>query len=151
MATWRELAEQAPELAAAGESLLRVFTVGYLATLRADGSPRIHPVTVTIADRGLFVFPIAGSAKAGDLARDPRYALHSFPRAWSDDGWDDEELSLSGRAELVADPARRRTIADAHNDRVGDDDPCYELLVEHVFHKSRAGGQVRHRAWREGR
>ena len=150
MARWGELAEQDPQLAAAGESLLRAFTIGYLATLRVDGSPRIHPVTVTIAEGGLFIFPIAGSAKAGDLARDPRYALHSFPRAWSDDGWDDEELSLAGNAELVADPARRRTIVDAHNDRVGDDDPCYELQIATAFHKRRSGGRIQHRTWRQG-
>jgi len=147
MASWRELVEQAPDLAAAGESLLEAFTIGYLATLRPDGTPRIHPVTVTITDGGLYVFPIAGSAKAGDLARDPRYALHSFPRAWSDAGWDDEEFSISGRARLVADPAARSAVAAAHNDSVGVDDPCYELLLSTAFHKSRAGGGVQHRSW----
>ena len=96
MASWGELASAEPELAAAGESLLRAFTIGYLATLRADGSPRVHPVTVTLHDGGLYVFPIGGSAKAADLARDPRYALHSFPRAWSDEAWDDEELEADG-------------------------------------------------------
>jgi hypothetical protein len=150
MAPWAELARQAPDLAAAGESLFRAFTIGYLATLRADGSPRIHPVTITLHDGGLFAFPIAGSAKAADLARDPRYALHSFPRAWSDEGWDDEELTISGRALLVKDVARRAAVVAAHNDSVGADDPLYELLIERVFHKSRDGGRVQHATWRDG-
>jgi hypothetical protein len=50
---WPDFAREAPEIAERGGALLRDFTLGYLATLRRDGSPRVHPVTVTIADTGL--------------------------------------------------------------------------------------------------
>ena len=148
---WSGLAAAEPELADAGAALFRAFTVGYLATLRPDGSPRIHPVTVTLHDGGLYVFTLAGSRKGEDLARDPRYALHSFPRAWSDAGWDDEEFAVGGRAAEVIDAERRAAIAAVHNDSVADGDRLFELHPERAFHKSRAAGAVVHRSWQAGR
>ena len=46
MITWRELAAAEPERAEAGGSLLSQFDVGlaFLATVRKDGAPRLHPV-----------------------------------------------------------------------------------------------------------
>jgi Pyridoxamine 5'-phosphate oxidase len=148
---WSAFAAAAPELAAAGESLFGAFTVAYLATLRRDGAPRIHPVTVTLYDGGLYMFALAGSYKAADLVRDPRFALHSFPRAWSDLGWDDEELAVSGRANPVDGADHRASVAIAHNDAVGDGDRLFELSVERAFHKRRDAGVLRHESWREGR
>ena len=52
---WDEFATAAPELAAFG--LKRLETkVAYLATLRRDGSPRVHPVSPFVADGHLFVY-----------------------------------------------------------------------------------------------
>jgi Pyridoxamine 5'-phosphate oxidase len=47
--------------------MLRTFTLGYLATLRPDGSPRIHPVTVTLAETGVYVYGVASTPKGCDL------------------------------------------------------------------------------------
>jgi hypothetical protein len=44
MTSWAEFAKQAPEFAAFGEARFR-SGVAYLGSLRADGSPRVHPVT----------------------------------------------------------------------------------------------------------
>ena len=46
MVTWEEFAVAEPELAEAGCSLLYQFGVGlaFLATVRKDGAPRLHPV-----------------------------------------------------------------------------------------------------------
>ena len=41
--SWKTLENQRPELAAVGTALLH-GNVAYLATLRKDGSPRVHPV-----------------------------------------------------------------------------------------------------------
>ena len=65
--------------------------LGYLATVRADGGPRVHPVSPVITDDGLFCFIIA-SPKRRDLERDGRYALHAFPPEDTDD-----EAYLAGR------------------------------------------------------
>lgn len=146
--SWRTLSAADPELAAAGEDMLRAFSVGYLATLRADGSPRITPVSVTLHDGGLYVFLIASTPKARALARDGRYALHAFPRPWSDDGWHDEEFSVAGVATEVLDSGLRAAVAAAHNDSAGEDHRLFELGIGRAFHRRRTAGGLVRRSWR---
>lgn len=74
MTTWQAFAQQAPELAAFGRARLQ-SGVAYLGTVRADGSPRVHPVTPIIGEQ-LFLFMEPTSPKGKDLQRDPRYTLH---------------------------------------------------------------------------
>jgi nitroimidazol reductase NimA-like FMN-containing flavoprotein (pyridoxamine 5'-phosphate oxidase superfamily) len=148
---WQDVATSRPDLAAAGEILLRTFTVGYLATVRGDGAPRVHPVTVTIHDGGLYVCTIAATRKSADLRRDGRYALHAFPRFPTETGWSDEEFMVGGRAVEITDAARRSGVLAVHNDTVADGDPLWELGIDRAFHKSRVDGQVRTTSWRRGK
>jgi hypothetical protein len=102
MASWSQFVTAAPFLA---ERIRALFEqqgqpLGYLATVRADGGPRVHPVVPTITDRGLFCF-VMRSPKRGDLERDGRYALHALPGEFSHD-----EAYLAGIALPVTD--RRR-------------------------------------------
>ena len=145
--TWGELAVRAPDLAAAGERLLRSFTLGYLATLGADGAPRLAPVTVTLHQGGLYAFVRGRTPKAADLARDPRFALHAFPHFPMPDSFDDEELSIRGEAERVDDEGLRRAVREVHNDSVEDGSVLYRLDVAEALHKERAGGDVRYTRW----
>lgn len=80
MLTWDEFASLQPQLAEAGRSLLYQHGVGlaFLATVRPDGGPRLHPMCPLVHDGGLFAF-IVPSPKQSDLRRDGRFALHSFP------------------------------------------------------------------------
>src|SRR5215211_4082394 len=102
MATWAEFEAAMPEMAGAGRALLFQHGPGlaYLATVRKDGGPRIHPVCPVIADGDLYAF-IGRSPKLYDLLRDGRYALHTFP---CEDR--DHELFITGRAIPVSDPVR---------------------------------------------
>jgi hypothetical protein len=76
MATWAEFERAEPELAAFGvERLDR--QVCFHATLRLDGSPRVHPVSPWIAVGLLVVAFRARSPKVDEVLRDGRYALHS--------------------------------------------------------------------------
>src|SRR3954454_7658282 len=99
MATWSDFAAAEPTLAAGIRALLQQYGPGlaYLATVRADGAPRVHPVSPVITDEGLYCF-IVDSPKRRDLERDGRYALHSFPPEENDD-----EAYLTGRAIRVRD------------------------------------------------
>src|SRR5258705_9436011 len=99
MATWADFATAEPLLATAIRPLVCHYGpgLGYLATVRPDGGPRIHPVSPVVTDDGLFCFVLA-SPKRHDLDRDGRYSLHSFPATDSDD-----EAYLSGRATPVTD------------------------------------------------
>ena len=97
-----------PELAAACHALMYQFGVGlgFLATVRPDGGPRVHPMCPVIADDGLFAFLIP-SPKRDDLHRDPRYAMHSFPADENEDAF-----YVTGTARPVRDAAVRPTLQD---------------------------------------
>lgn len=94
MASWGTFAAEAPEIAEAGRKLIHQFGPGlvFLATIRGDGGPRLHPVCANIVDDDLFLLVI-DSPKRRDLVRDGRFALHTFPPEASDD-----EFYLTGRA-----------------------------------------------------
>jgi Pyridoxamine 5'-phosphate oxidase len=95
-----------PELAAAGRALLYQYGVGlaFLATVRADGAPRVHPMCPLIVGEGMFAFLIP-SPKREDIHRDPRYAMHSFPADENEDAF-----SIAGVARPVDDTALRRML-----------------------------------------
>lgn len=97
--TWGEFAASAPNLAEAGRGLRNQFGVGlaFLATVRADGAPRLHPVCPVLLDEHLYVFITPDSPKRYDLARDGRYALQTFPQPKPGS----DEFYVAGRARLV--------------------------------------------------
>lgn len=61
---------------------------GFLATVRKDGGPRVHPVCPIFIGQRLYLMVVPGP-KLNDLRRDRRYALHSetFPPPRHDDGF----------------------------------------------------------------
>ena len=102
MASWKEVEEQAPELAARARRLLDAHTHKTIATLRADGSPRISGIETEFADGELTFGSMPGARKGADLRRDPRFALHSASedppeggKGWAGDA------KVAGRAVLV--------------------------------------------------
>ncbi len=107
--SWSEFAAVRPQLASAIRDLVHQYGpgLGYLATVRADGGPRVHPVSPVVRDDGLYCF-LVDSPKRADLERDGRYALHSFPPEDSND-----EAYLSGMARRVTDQTRVHELARA--------------------------------------
>ena len=103
---WKILEDQQPELAAFGLERLN-GKVAYLATIRKDGSPRLHPMTPIIGQGHLFVFMEPTSPKGHDLQRDKRYAIHC---AVSDNSGASGEFNITGHAHLI-DDAERRALA----------------------------------------
>jgi hypothetical protein len=105
MARWAELGREQPAFATAVRTLLEARRHRTIATLRADGSPRISGIELEIDDGELRFGSMAGSRKGADLLRDPRFALHGptsdppedEPAAWPG------EAKVAGRAVLVAD------------------------------------------------
>jgi hypothetical protein len=75
--SWGELERSAPELGRLGRERIEAAGVGLLGTIRRDGSPRISPVEPHVAAGHLLLGLMAGTAKARDLARDPRCVLHT--------------------------------------------------------------------------
>jgi hypothetical protein len=100
MTSWGEFAGEAPELAAQVQQRFAVRKHATMATLRADGSPRISGTEVQFEDGELRLGSMPGAVKAADLLRDPRLALHSptvDPPAGRDADWAGE-AKVAGRA-----------------------------------------------------
>ncbi|HEX7187879.1 MAG TPA: pyridoxamine 5'-phosphate oxidase family protein [Actinomycetes bacterium] len=100
MSSWSEFESLAPELAADVRARFTARKHATMATLRADGSPRISGTEVAFTDGQLVLGSMPGAVKARDLQRDPRVAVHSptvdppetDPAAW------EGEAKVSGRA-----------------------------------------------------
>jgi hypothetical protein len=124
--SWHDLEHSNPTLAAFGLKRLH-GNVAYLATVRKDGSPRVHPVTPIIGQGRLFIFMEPTSPKGHDLRRDGRYALHC---AVSDTSGESGEFIVTGRGKLVDDPATRALAAELSSYKPQDRYILFELSVE---------------------
>jgi len=143
MVTWREFETEAPDMAEAGKKLLYQYGVGlgFLATLRKDGAPRLHPICPTVVDGRLYAL-IGPTPKRADLKRDGRYALHTFPAAEVDD-----EFLVMGRAKFIDDPAiadKVRTDLTSRGMKSTNDEIPFEFGIERVMHAKYPGG---HGTW----
>jgi len=76
MATWGEFVQAEPEFAAKVKELFDAGRHKTIATVRADGSPRISGIECGIADGQLTMGSMGNARKGADLKRDPRFALH---------------------------------------------------------------------------
>jgi len=101
---WSEFAAVSSGLATFGRRRLE-RRIAYLATVRVDGSPRLHPVSPFIANGRLFVYMEPASPKAHDLLRDKRFALHC---AVEDNSGGGGEFLITGCGERVIDQGARR-------------------------------------------
>jgi Pyridoxamine 5'-phosphate oxidase len=88
MTRWQQFTEQAPELAAYVTERFAAHQHKVMATLRADGSPRLCGTEVEIVAGDLWLGGMPGNRRFADLRRDPRVAVHSGsdePAGWSGD------------------------------------------------------------------
>jgi Pyridoxamine 5'-phosphate oxidase len=154
MVSWQEFAEHEPALAEHG---LRMFLLNkgagyagglaYLATVRKDGGPRVHPISPVLVDGRLYAFVLHRSPKKHDLLNEPRYALHSFPHPLQPVSFNDEEFYISRRAVQEDDPHIRQAVAAGCGDPV-ESGMGFELLIERLLHKSRAIPGRLYTTWR---
>ncbi len=103
MATWNAIEQAEPAFA---ERVRRLFDAGRhktIATVRADGSPRISGIECEFVDGQLRFGSMVGARKGADLARDPRFALHG-PTFHPVEGREREwpgEAKVAGRAVAI--------------------------------------------------
>lgn len=132
MATWKEFIQASPDLAQKGEEQLFQYGVGlaFLATVREDGAPRLHPVCPVLSDHHLYVLILPESPMRVDLEKDGRYALQAFPQAKPDS----DEFYLAGKAIRIEDKDQRsRVLSDAKH-HASPDEVLFELRVERAMH-----------------
>ena len=77
MTSWQGFAAAEPQLAALVRKSFAVRKHCTLATLRADGAPRISGTEVEFGESDVVLGMMPQSMKAKDLTRDPRVAVHS--------------------------------------------------------------------------
>jgi hypothetical protein len=128
MTTWGAFAVAEPELAAFVAERLRAAP-SYLATVRASGAPRVHPVTPIVTPDGLYVFMEPASPKGTDLRERRWFALHN---GVPDNAGTGGEASVTGTGHPVDDSAVRATVADAASYRPEDHYVLFELRPTEV-------------------
>lgn len=148
MVSWGAFAIASPRLAATGRRLFERLDSGsaLLATVRGDGLPRIHPITIRFVDGRLVAFLIEGSAKLADLDEDGRYALHAHQ-----DPTEPHEFLLRGRAATVTDRDVRDAIAAVWAFDVDENYRLVEFFIDHAVLGRRADPDAwppRYTSWR---
>jgi Pyridoxamine 5'-phosphate oxidase len=135
MKSWQEFSLEDPQLAHVGLRLLfqtrPQFGYAFLATLRKDGAPRLHPVSVVFSNDHLYVLIPPGSPKCSDLIRDGRYALQAFPPAQNAQN---EEFYLSGIALSIGDTSLRHAIIEDTKIIVDENEVMFELLFDRAMY-----------------
>jgi hypothetical protein len=128
MTTWGTFAAEEPGLAEFVAARLQAAP-SYLATVRASGAPRVHPVTPIVTTDGLYLFMEPTSPKGTDLRERQWFALHN---AVPDNAGTGGEASVSGTGHFVDDAAVRATVAAAASYHPDDRYVLFELRPTEV-------------------
>ena len=126
--TWGSFAATEPELAAFVAARLQAAP-SYLATVRANGTPRVHPVTPIITADGLYVFMEPTSPKGADLREREWFALHN---GVPDNAGTGGEALVSGTGHPVDDPEVRANVGAASSYDPADSYVLFELRPTEV-------------------
>lgn len=104
MARFADLEADEPQLAADVRAAFAVGKHCTIATLRADGAPRISGTEVEFDGGDVYLGTGDGARKTVDMLRDPRVAVHSPTRDPAPDGSWAGEAKVSGFAVEVPAP-----------------------------------------------
>ncbi|MBB4930366.1 hypothetical protein F4561_001186 [Lipingzhangella halophila] len=142
---WQEFADEAPELAAGIRARFEAATHHVLATLRANGAPRVSGTEVQYKDPDLWIGSMPGAVKARDLQRDGRFALHAHPGDPDGGSMAEGDAKLSGVAVEADEDAKRAAFQE------GDVPHAFRLLLTGAVLTSVETDQLVIRSWHEGK
>ena len=152
MSSWPDVLAAAPDLAKKVQARFDAHGLAMLATIRADGYPRLSPIEALFTDETVWLGMMHGSRKAMDLRRDPRLAMHN---ATEDKDVSEGDAKLVGRGIEVTDAAeidRARRIFAAKTGNPPPEGPMHLFTVdvlEMSFLKP-AGDHLAIESWKEG-
>ncbi len=129
MASFADVESEQPAFAKRVRAAFDAHRHKILATLRADGAPRVSGIEASFAAGELWLAGMPRSVKFADLRRDPRMALHSGsdePDAFSADA------KVSGRAVEITDAAGREAFAAATGNPAQGDYELFRVDLEQV-------------------
>ncbi len=151
MASWNDVTTAAPELARAVQGRFEATGLGILATLRKDGAPRVSGIEPLFALGEIWLGSMPHSRKGADLARDPRFALHS---ATIDKNVAEGDAKITGRAVAINDREtleRYRQAWATHADApVPEPFTLFRAEVTEIAMVSLDGDHLALDSWREG-
>jgi nitroimidazol reductase NimA-like FMN-containing flavoprotein (pyridoxamine 5'-phosphate oxidase superfamily) len=153
MSTYHDLQREAPTIADHLGARLTSTGLGFVATCRSDGWPRVSPMEVSIIDGRLYVGSMPNAVKAKDLQRDPRCCLITTLADKDDLGG---EVKAFCRARELADPVEwervRATWKEAMDLDIGDPggSHVFELDIVAAAFQRVEGDEWRTTSWREG-
>ena len=136
--SWGGFAQEAPELERDVRAAFTVRKHCTMATVRADGSPRISGTEVQLEDGELHIGSMTGARKAQDLQRDGRIAIHS-PTVDPPEG---KETSWAGEAKVAGRAVEVPSEDVSHRFRID---------LDEVVHTGVDGNALRIRSWHRGR
>ena len=106
LVSWGVFETSAPEMALFGKKRLD-GQVAYLATVREDKRPRLHPVTPVIGEGHCFLFVEPSTPKAKDLLENGCFSLHC---AMNDSSGSSGEFIVNGDV-LLTERDEQRALA----------------------------------------
>jgi hypothetical protein len=135
MRRWQDFEHAEPDFAARVQRLFDAGRHKTIATIRADGSPRISGIECEFADGDLRFGSMTGARKGADLRRDPRFALHGptfHPVEGKESEWPGE-AKIAGRA-IPAGPESTSDASDAPDGEMFTAD-ITEVAITHLNDK----------------
>jgi Pyridoxamine 5'-phosphate oxidase len=132
-------------MASFGEKRLE-YKVMYLATIREDGYPRVHPFTPFIGSGRLFAFMEPTSPKAKDLQRNCKYSMHSLV---TDQNGTSGEFQISGDAFLLSDSASREAAIASCPYKPSERYILFEFRINRCFTNYYTDGRPNAKHWKE--
>ncbi|TDE00500.1 pyridoxamine 5'-phosphate oxidase family protein [Jiangella asiatica] len=148
MATWKQFHDEAPELARTARARFEATKHHVLATLRADGTPRVSGTEVDFDGDHLTLGSMLGAVKARDLQRDSRFAIHANP---GDGSMEAPDVKVSGRA-VEVDEQGFAAYRAGRDDLPGEPFHLFRLEIDDVvlagLNETRTGMLIR--LWRPG-
>lgn len=145
MTTWQDAVDAAPELADAVQKRFEATGLGFLATLRPDGAPRIGGIEPSFWSGEVWLGMMWESTKALDLRRDPRFSLHA---ASIDKQVEAGDARISGRAIEIADEETKERVGERFGEQT-DFDPesagpfhLFKIDVGELFFLKPAGDHL---------
>ena len=141
--TWNEFAALQPDMADFGLKRLEHHAM-YLATVRKNGHPRVHPITPFVASGHLFAFMEPNSPKGRDLQRNGLYAMHSLV---TDMNGTNGEFTITGRATQVSEPIMRDLAVKGCPYSPKERYICFEFKLEECMTNAHANGVPNTRRW----
>ena len=143
LVSWGDFEAAQPDMAAFGKKRLD-GQVAYLATVREDHRPRLHPVTPAIGGGHCFLFVEPSTPKAKDLLENGRFSLHC---AMNDSSGSSGEFIVNGDVHFTDDVSKRALAESVCSYGPAAKALLFELKINEVHEIQYRFGRAHRKKW----